>query len=280
VEKGQGTREIALNLEEEGLIPLAPMFRLYVSTSGTAGKLQAGPYYLSSSMNVVEIAEILAEGKTAKEKITIIEGWTLRDIASYFEEKSISSKEEAFAVLGSPLDAGSKEGFIFPDTYLVDYGASLEDIVLQAENNFEEKVNPYLGTIEEKGLSLKEVITMASVIEKEVRTEEDKELVSGIFWKRIKYGVPLQSCASIAYIKGVSQWRYSYEDTRVESLYNTYLHLGLPPGPISNPGLGSIEAAINPKDSPYWYYLSTPEGETIYSRTLEDHNAAAAKYLR
>src|SRR3989339_690229 len=117
-------------------------------------------------------------------------------------------------------------------------------------------------------------------LEKEVQTKEDKEMVSGIFWKRVKAGVPLQSCASIAYIKGVPQWRYSFEDTRIESPYNTYLYYGLPPGPISNPGLDSIEAAIYPKDSLYWYYLSTLEGETIYSRTLDEHNAATAKYLR
>ena len=178
------------------------------------------------------------------------------------------------------LSSDSKEGFLFPDTYLVDYGASLDEIISQIESNFDSKLDPYLEAIQEKGLSLEEIITMASLIEKEVQTKEDKEMVSGIFWKRVKAGVPLQSCASIAYIKGVPQWRYSFEDTRIESPYNTYLYYGLPPGPISNPGLDSIEAAIYPKDSLYWYYLSTLEGETIYSRTLDEHNAATAKYLR
>jgi len=280
IEKGEGSRDIALNLEKEGFIIASPVFRLYVLTLGIAENLQAGVYSLSPSMSVPEIAGILSRGETAKEKITIIEGWILRDIASYFEEKGISSQEELFTLAGSPLSPDSKEGFLFPDTYLVDYGASLEEIISQIESNFDSKLDPYLEAIQEKGLSLEEVITMASLIEKEVKTREDKKMVSGIFWKRVKAGVPLQSCASIAYIKGVSQWRYSFEDTRIESPYNTYLYYGLPPGPISNPGLDSIEAALYPKESLYWYYLSTPEGETIYSRTLDEHNAATAKYLR
>ena len=280
IEKGEGSRDIAFNLEKEGFIIASPVFRLYVLTLGIAENLQAGVYSLSPSMSVPKIAGILSRGETAKDKITIIEGWTLRDIASYFKEKGISSQEELFALTGLPLSSDSKEGFLFPDTYLVDYGASLDEIISQIESNFDSKLDPYLEAIQEKGLSLEEIITMASLIEKEVQTKEDKEMVSGIFWKRVKAGVPLQSCASIAYIKGVPQWRYSFEDTRIESPYNTYLYYGLPPGPISNPGLDSIEAAIYPKDSLYWYYLSTLEGETIYSRTLDEHNAATAKYLR
>jgi UPF0755 protein len=148
------------------------------------------------------------------------------------------------------------------------------------KDNFQKKIEPYLSVIEEKELSLSEVVTMASLIEKEVQTMEDKKIVSGIFWKRIKLGYPLQSCASIAYIKGIPQWRYSSEDTKIESPYNTYLNYGLPPGPISNPGLDSIEAALYPAESPYLYYLSTPDGKIIYSKTLKEHNEAIELYLK
>ena len=121
---------------------------------------------------------------------------------------------------------------------------------------------------------------MASIIEKEVITLEDKKLVSGILWKRIRIGMPLQSCATIAYITGKNSTKISAEETQIESPYNTYKYAGLPVGPICNPSLDSIIAAIEPEDSNYLYHLSTPEGETIFSRTFEEHNIAKAKYLK
>ncbi|MFH1509704.1 MAG: endolytic transglycosylase MltG [Candidatus Nealsonbacteria bacterium] len=274
LDKGQGSKDIAFNLQKQGLVTWSSIFRLYVLTVGVSGNLQAGTYSLSSSMNIPQIAEKFANGDIVKEKITIIEGWSLKDIGFYFENKGIFQAEELYD------EMPELEGYLFPDTYWIRKGASLEEIVEIMQNNLKKKLEPLMSIISEKGLNLKDVIIMASIIEKEVQTKEDKEIVSGIFWKRIKYGYPLQSCASIAYIKGIPQWRYSYEDTRIESPYNTYLNYGLPPGPISNPGLDSILAAINPKDNPYLYYLSTPEGETIYSRTLDEHNVATAKYLK
>ena len=274
LEKGQGSRDIAYNLQEQELVTWSSIFRIYVLTVGVSGNLQAGTYSLSPSMNIPQIAEKFVNGDIVKEKITIIEGWTLKDIGFYFEYNGMYQAEELYD------EMPELEGYLFPDTYWIRKGASLEEIIEMMQNNFNKKLEPLMESINEKGLDLEDVITMASLIEKEVQTKEDKEIVSGIFWKRIKYGYPLQSCASIAYIKGISQWRYSYEDTRIKSPYNTYLNYGLPLGPISNPGLDSILAAINPKDSPYLYYLSTPEGETIYSRTLDEHNAATVKYLR
>jgi len=274
LEKGQGSRAIAYNLQQQGLVAWSSIFRVYVLTVGVSGNLQAGTYSLSPSMNIPQIAEKFTNGDIVKEKITIIEGWSLKDIGFYLEYNGMYQAEELYD------EMPELEGYLFPDTYWIRKGASLEEIIEMMQNNFDKKLEPLMESINEKGLDLEDVITMASLIEKEVQTKEDKEIVSGIFWKRIKYGYPLQSCASIAYIKGIPQWRYSYEDTRIESPYNTYLNYGLPPGPISNPGLDSILAAINPKDSPYLYYLSTPEGETIYSRTLDEHNAATAKYLR
>ena len=280
VEKGEGSRAIALNLQKTGLITWSSAFRLYVLTIGVAGELQAGTYQLNSNMNIPEIAGIISKGKIAKEKITIIEGWTIRDIANYLEDKGLFTKEEILELTGNPLDPNSMEGYLFPDTYLISKDVSAEDLITLMHDNFENKIQPYSAEMEEKGLSLSQVITMASLIEKEVKTMEDKQLVSGIYWKRIKYGYPLQSDSSIAYIKGVPQWRYSYEDTRIDSPYNTYLNYGLPPGPISNPGLDSIEAALRPTESPYLYYLSTPQGDTIYSKTLAEHNANIEKYLK
>ena len=125
-----------------------------------------------------------------------------------------------------------------------------------------------------------EIVTMASLLEKEVRTLDDRKLVAGILWKRLENKVPLQVDATVAYITGKKTTKVSKEDTEIDSAYNTYKYLGLPLGPICNPGIESIVASLYPQDSNYWYYLSTPEGETIFSRTLQEHNIAKAKYLK
>ncbi|MFH1714261.1 MAG: endolytic transglycosylase MltG [Candidatus Nealsonbacteria bacterium] len=307
IEKGQGSRDIAMALERKGLVSWGPIFRIYVLTVGVSNKLQAGEYSLSPSMNMPGIAAKLARGEVLKEKITIIEGWNLRDVGFYFENKGMFQAEEVWEAAGFPaidyrqaldlplpVDFSDKyeflkekpdwvglEGYLFPDTYEIKKGATVLEIIEKQLANFEKKITPEMEQeIGKQGKTLFEIITMASLIEKEVRSLDDKKIVSGIFSKRIKQGYPLQSCASIAYITGIAKFRYSFEETRVESPFNTYLYYGLPPGPVSNPGLDSIMAAIYSKESPYFYYLSTPEGETIFSRTLAEHNSAIEKYLK
>ncbi|PIS17218.1 MAG: endolytic transglycosylase MltG [Candidatus Nealsonbacteria bacterium CG09_land_8_20_14_0_10_42_14] len=262
IEKGEGSKEIAANLEREGLIRWASFFRLYVLTTGVSGRLQAGTYQFSPSMSIFQIAGKLASGDIATVNITIPEGFTA---------EKIQARVKNMVGLDMP-DLEKHEGYLFPDTYKVAYGATGEEIVQMMLNNFDRKTASLAIT--------PDIVIMASLIEKEVQTKEDKEIVSGIFWKRLESGMPLESCATIAYIKGIDQWRYSYEDTRIESPYNTYLNLGLPPGPIANPGLDSIEAALYSQDSDYWYWLSTPEGETIFSKTLAEHNYAKSIYLK
>jgi len=276
VEKGQGLFQIAEDLEKEGLIKNAFYFKTYVLLKNQARSLQAGEYLLSPSMRISEITQKIISGDIVKEEITIIEGWNLKDIGFYFENRGMFQAEELYD------ERADLEGYFFPDTYQTRRGATLEEIIKMVTGNFNKKLTKELREeIERQGKTISEIVTMASIIEKEVQTLEDKEIVSGIFWKRIKEKKPLQSCATIAYIKGVNQWRYSFEDTRIESPYNTYLNLGLPIGPISNPGLDSIKAAIFPKKTDYNYFLNDPEtGKTIFSKTLEEHNIAKAKYLK
>lgn len=235
IEKGQGLFLISKNLEKEGLIKNKLFFSFYVFFTGSQMKLQAGEYFIASSENIAKIAKKIISGDAAKIIITIPEGWTQKQI------------EEA---LNLKLPGDDLEGFLFPDTYQFLIGVSGEEAVKKMRDNFDKKT---------AGLEItKDIIVMASLIEKEVRTKEDKELVSGILWKRLKVGMALQVDAEM--------W--------------TYKNRGLPPAPIANPGLESILAAIYPKDSPYWYYLSTPQGQTIFSKTLEEHNLARAKYLK
>lgn len=134
--------------------------------------------------------------------------------------------------------------------------------------------------IEKQGKTIFEIITMASLLEKEVRTMEDKKMVSAVLWKRLEASMPLQVDATIIYITGKKTTKVSISETKIDSSYNTYRYKGLPIGPICNPGLDSIKAAIYPESSEYWYYLSTPEGETVFSETFKEHNIAKAKYLR
>jgi len=271
VERGQSLFQIAENLEKEGLIKNKFLFDFYIITKGISRKLQAGEYYLSPSMNIVGITKKIISGEVAKIEVTIPEGFTIKQI----EER-----------LNLKLPGTDLEGFLFPDTYQFSYGVSAEEVVRKMSDNFDKKLAPYRNEISGAGLTLFEAITMASLLEKEVKTKEEKEIVSGIFWKRIKERRTLDSCATIAYVLGGGNW--TFEEMRkeiakgkeIDSSYNTYKYLGLPAGPICNPGLESIMAAVYPKDSEYWYYLSTPEGETIFSKTLEEHNIAQAKYLK
>ena len=266
IERGQSLFQIAENLEKEGLIKNKFFFDFYILAKGSQKKLQAGQYSLSPSMAVEEIAKKIISGNVAKIIVTIPEGFTVKQI----EER-----------LGLKLPGENLEGFLFPDTYQFPLGVSGEEVVRKMKENFEKKLTPDLREeIERQGKTIFEVVTMASLIEKEVKTKEDKELVSGILWERLKNKIPLQVDATITYITGKNDIKVSVEETKIDSPYNTYKYLGLPKGPICNPGLESILAAIYPKKSEYWYYLSTPEGETIFSKTLEEHNIAKAKYLK
>jgi UPF0755 protein len=265
IEKGQGLFEIGKNLEKEGLIKSKIFFDFYVILIRKEKNLQAGKYFLSSSMNIPQIAQKIISGDIAKVKVTIPEGFTVKEI-----EEMLSIK----------LPGENLEGYLFPDTYYFPIDVSGEEVVKIMRENFEKKISPYKEEIEKSGRSLQEIITMASLLEKEVKTKEEKEIVAGILWKRLKAGIPLQVDATITYITGKKTTKIPKEDLQIDSPYNTYKYKGLPPGPICNPGLESILAALYPKESEYWYYLSTPDGKTLFFKTLEEHNLAKAKYLK
>lgn len=265
VKKGEGAKEISINLKEQGLIRYSSFFRVYALIEDKAEELKAGEYELSLSMNVVEIVNKLASGDRIKKMITIIEGWTIEDIASYLEVEELDS---------------DLEGYLFPDTYEISPEDGIEEIIEKMLDNFNKKMS--LELIEEiasQGKTIHEIVIMASLIEKEVRTFEDKKIVSGILWKRIEVGMPLQVDATITYITNRKSTEILQKELEIDSPYNTYKYKGLPFGPICNPGMESILAAVYPESSEYWFYLSTPEGETIFSKTLKEHSEAREKYL-
>ena len=307
IEKGQGLREIAFNLEKQGLIRSRLPFELYALLQNSVRNLQAGKYNLTASMNTPQILSKLTQGDTIKEKITIIEGWNLRDIAWYFEDKGMFQAEELFEVAGFPAIDYSKtfdlpqprdfsdefeflkgkpkkvglEGYLFPDTYEIVPELEIGEIVRKMLQNFDEKITPEIREeVASQGKTLFEVIIIASILEKEVKTYEDRQITAGILWKRLRFGWPLQVDATLTYLTGKGSLNLTKEDLKIDSAYNTYKYYALPLGPICNPGLESIRAAIYYKENPYWFYLTTPEGETIFSETLEEHNIARFNYLK
>jgi len=275
VEIGDGLGNISVNLQDQGFIKDDVFFNIYVYLQGKESALKAGDYLLSSSMSIKEIANKIIIGLAEGSEITIIEGWDVRDMAEYLSELNICSKEVFIQI------AEGSEGYLFPDTYRITSTMLPVDLIEMMRENFDKKLTKDLMIeIEKQGKTIFEIIIMASIIEKEVITLEDKKLVSGILWKRIRIGMPLQSCATIAYITRKNSTEISIEETQVESPYNTYKYTGLPVGPICSPSLDSIIAAIYPEDSNYLYHLSTQEGETIFSSTFAEHNIAKAKYLK
>jgi UPF0755 protein len=305
IKQGDGLTQISGGLKKKDLIKNQFLFILHIFLKGESHNLQAGEYLLNSNQSSAEIADKIINGEVIKEKLTIIEGWNLEDVAAYLEEKGISNRENFFELVGYPKKgyndeyeylesslfsedfdfikektSSHLEGYLFPDTYEIDKNFNLEDIISRMLYNFESKVNSSLREeIKAQGKNLFEIITMASLLEKEVSDSEDKKIVSGILWKRLEEGMPLQVDATIIYLTGKKTTRVLLSETKIDSPYNTYKYRGLPPAPIANPGLDSILAAIYPEGSSFWFYLSTPQGKTIFSDTLEEHNVAKNEYL-
>jgi UPF0755 protein len=301
IASGEGVNQISRNLYEQKLIKSMFYFEAYVWLEKIQAKFLAGEYILNTHMNIKEVTEILTSGKILnKEKnIKIIEGWKISDINKYLIDEAIIA-DNSFLNLAQnkvsswpyeiakpeflsdlPADA-DLEGFLFPDTYRIFNDAKPEDIIIKMLDNFNKKLTPAMReAIKKQGKTIYEIVTMASVIEKEVTKSEDMKIVSGIFWNRVKNGQLLQSCATLAYILGVNKKQYTIEDTEIISPYNTYKNKGLPPGPIANPGLNAINAAINPTETNYNYFLSRfDNGETIFSSTYEEHLKNKNKYLQ
>ena len=293
MEGGASEDEIARELEEKGIITSSLLFRAYLMISGNHSDLQAGLYDFKPSMSVAAIVNKLVKGDIARNKVTIIEGWDLEDIGKYLENKKIYSKKDfldaankdyskEFAFLaGKPKDVGL-EGFIFPDTYYVPLIYSPEQFIKLILDNFDKRLTPELRKqIAKDKRTIFGVVTMASILEKEVPSLVDKKIVAGILWKRLTNGMLLQVDSTVNYVTGKSDVRVAYRDLQADSPYNTYKYKGLPKGPISNPGMNSILGAIYPTKSTYWFYLSASlTGQTIFSRTYREHTLSIEKYLK
>lgn len=279
VQKGDGVREIAGRLKKENLIRNQIAFFLLIKKLSIDQKLQAGDFRLNPSMDSQTIAKTLTLG-TLDIWVTIPEGWRSEEIALRLAS-DLSLPEREFLKY-------SVEGYMFPDTYLIPKEATGSAVAKIMTDNFNKKIASDLqNKAKENGLSFKEVVVLASLVEKEARGETDRPVISGILLKRLKNDWPLQVDATLQYALGYqpetkSWWKKEIFETdkKIPSPYNTYLNLGLPPGPICNPGLASIKAVISPQASDYWYYLHDQEGVAHFAKTQEEHEANIIKYLR
>jgi len=297
--QGASARMVAGTLSENKLIRSSFIFLITCKVSGASEKIKPGVYEMNRSMSAPEIIKRLVEGDTLETWVTIPEGKTLREIADTLGEKQLTDPA-AFLQLttGHGCDfsnysfiyADNLEGYLFPDTYLVARGVDTEDIVKKMLDAFDEKVvAPNRLKIEQVNMNkfhlgeadfaegLHRILTIASLVEREAKTREDRPKVAQVIWNRLAKNMRLEVDATVSYSLGTSRAnkaRVLFSDLKKDSPYNTYLHAGLPPAPICNPGLASIKAVLNPAPGDYLYYVAKKDGSHVFSRTLQEHNAA------
>ena len=293
VAEGENASVVARKLEEEGLIRDGDAFSLYLKLWGKDRDLKKGEYLLSPSLSLPEIVSILLAGKTVEGTFTIPEGLTLQEVAYSLEKQGVVSSEEFLKVAqgenekwdydflaSAPKGPNRLEGYLFPDTYRYLKGSDARTIIEIMLNRFGEVFTPDMEKrTKEMGFNVNQLITLASIIEKEAKLEEERPLISAVFHNRLKQNMRLESCATVQYIIGEPKPVLTTEDISIPSPYNTYLNVGLPPGPICNPGLSSIKAALYPEEGiDYLYFVAKGDGSHAFSKTYEEHLTQKRKY--
>ena len=279
VEERRTLSEIAAEAQKRRVIKSPLVFKILITLfSGDKGAI-SGDYVFGEKENIFKIAERFAKGdyRLSAVKVTVPEGLNIYEIAELLSKKDDlrNYNPQEFASL-----AKDKEGYLYPDTYFFLPNIKAKQIADTMEENFTAKTASIQKDAKKLNKTFQEVLIMASILEKEVRATEDRKIIAGILWKRIRAGMPLQVDAVFPYITQRKDRSITRDDLKIDSPYNTYLNKGLPPGPISNPGLDAILAAINPKETKYFYYISDKKGITRYASTLEEHNKNIARYLR
>ncbi len=293
IEQGESLDSISSKLQDNGIIRNAVFMRMSAKLFFPSYTFKSGEYTISQNEPLFTVMRILALGAPRKElTIVIPEGWSIEDMAVYFQEEKIFSKEDFLAATQKDwssnypflLDSTSSfslEGFLFPDTYRIFVDATPDDVIRKMLANFNEKVfEKYQRISEEQNMGFRELVTLASIIEREVQSDSDRAIVADIFLRRMKLGMPLQADSTVNYITGKKNPQSTFADIAINSPYNTYRTKGLPPGAICNPGLSSIRAVLYPQKNDYLYFLTTREGSTILSKTFDEHVKNKNRYLK
>ncbi|PIR03512.1 MAG: hypothetical protein COV59_04950 [Candidatus Magasanikbacteria bacterium CG11_big_fil_rev_8_21_14_0_20_39_34] len=305
LQQNQTVSELAAKLEEKGIIRFSGLFKKYIVFRGVDKTMQPGVYRVEPPVTLARIVDALKNTRQNREEIslTILPGWNLKDIAAYFEKQNIAKEEEVYTLLGHPAQktkfqfpigdiklfkdvprSGSLEGYLAPETVRFYSDVTLEEVIEKflhiREAQFSDQM---LSDIKKQEKSIHDILTMASILEREVKHPEDRAMVANLFWRRLTANWALQADSTVHYAveREDKQVFTTDEQRKFDSPWNTYKYPGLPPTPISIPSIDSIMAAIYPTQNSYWFFLTTLDtGEVKFSKTLEEHNAKVQKYLR
>lgn len=293
IEQGESFSQIADNLKSDGLISSDFWFWVYAKLDGSARQVRAGSYQLRPHESYSKLIDSLTEYSQGQDvSITIPEGYTIDQIGEivvanfninmgdwdYWTGINSPLEQSEFIKEAQKPDDVDLEGYLFPNTYRFYPDATVQDIVTELVLQTSTKLDDIDLSLKD-GETIHELLTLASIIQKEVGDEDEMKLVASVFTNRLELGMALQSCATVNYITGKDDPAVSAEDLEIDSPYNSYMYPGLTPGPISNPGLFAIESANDPANSDYLYFLSTPDGETIYAKTFDEHVSNKNKYM-
>lgn len=284
VKPGTTASEISDRLMQLGVIDSRLRFWWLMKLQGDAGKFKTGTYAFTPHMDEQAVLDKLVAGDTTVVKFTIPEGFGIKEIAKRLADEGLVDEQEFLAEAKdfAPYDYMKKrpnvryaaEGYLFPDTYVIHSDVSAEGIMKMMAEDFDTRLTPALRQqAAAKGLSIHDLITLASLVEKEARYDEDRPIIAQVFFKRLQMGMPLQSDTTLQYLMAGPKEDVSIEDTKINSPYNTYQHEGLPPGPIASPGMKSILAVLNPANTDYLYFVADRQGHNHYSQTYDEHLA-------
>lgn len=281
VPAGADAGQIAELLYRHGLIRNPLVFRVRARWRGLEGRLQAGEYRFTPAEGVDRLLDRLAAGDVIRYRVTVPEGYTAEQIADLLHRLGVVDRVAFLREVRNassysiPEIEGNKtshlEGYLFPDTYEFPRGLPARTVVAAMLARFREATQDLWALPRPLGLSPHEVVTLASLVEREARYDAERARIAGVLYNRLKRGMPLQVDATVLYALGRHKHRVLYEDLDVPSPYNTYRHLGLPPGPIASPGLRSLRAALQPEQHDFLYYVARPDGTHVFSRTLAEH---------
>jgi len=292
IEKGQGISDIAKSLEEQGFIDNKTAFKMYVSFNGERSNFQDGQYSLPTNLSIKDLVEKIINVRwTLEEKsVVLIEGWNIEEMdesltaqnaiqAGELINYSATVENSDYDFLSDREDKDNLTGYLYPDTYRLYVDATVEDLVEKMLNNFDSKLTDQMRKdIKKQGKTVYEVVTLASIVEREMFGYENRRVVAGVFQNRLDIGMALQSDATVNYFTKKGTTRPTYADLEVDNRYNTYKYAGLPPGPINNPSIEAIKSVIYYSDVPYMFFLTTPDNEIVFSKTHDEHVANTNKY--
>lgn len=288
VTPGMSVAEVTDELAEKGVIDSRLGFKALARWNDLQSNLKVGAYIITADMDYQTIMEALMSGRTAAVMVTIPEGYGVEQIAALLADRGIANKADVLALAKdfAPYEYMTTnddtlyraEGFLFPDTYEIAHDQDAAAVFTMMADEFDRKLTPQMRhRAAELELSIRDVITLASLVEKEARYAQDRPIIAQVFLKRLAIGMPLQSDATIQYLLAAPKEDVTIADTKLKSPYNTYQTMGLPPGPIANPGIDSIQAVLYPAQTDYLYFVADRDGHNHYTTNYQDHLAVVDK---